>query len=299
MKSFAQFKEVLNEGGFAVPGVTRINQENVAATLEAIYRDFLPKLKLKKKDIALLGSTGKKAPGQSSGDIDMALSATELLKQNKVDTYDEMIQYVVDAAKRSGYPYKDMRGIGIVSIAYPIENADGKQPGEKVQLDFMIVQDVRYASWVFYSPHYLESELKGLYRNLLNFAVAKNAKLLVNKIDPETKTPIEWSRYWINNQEGLKFGTQTNISDKTGKIVKAIRTLDNKTISNNPDEIVAFLYGKKYKANDLLTFESCLKAIMDKDFPYKDKRQVILKSVAESLQRDGYPVPDALEKALR
>lgn len=299
MKSFSQFKEVLNEGGFAVPGVSRINQENVAATLEVIYREFLPKLKLKKKDIALLGSTGKKAAGQSSGDIDMALSATELLKQHNVDTYDEMIQYVIDAVKRAGYDYKDMRSIGIISIGFPIENTDGKQANEKVQLDFMIVQDVRYASWVFYSPHYLDSELKGLYRNLLNFSVAKNAKLIVNKIDPETKTPIEWSRYWINNQEGLKFGTQTNISSKTGKIVKAVRTLDNKTVSNNPDEIVAFLYGKKYTANELLTFEACLKAVMDNDFPHKDVRQIILKTTADALQREGYPLPSALEKAIK
>ena len=298
MKSFIQFKEVLNEGGFAVAGVSRINQENVAATLEVIYRDLLPKLKLKKKDIALLGSTGKKAAGQSSGDIDMALSAVELLKQHKVDTYDEMMSYVVDAVKRGGYAFKDMRSIGIISIAYPIENTDGLQPDAKVQLDFMVVQDVRYASWIFYSPHYLDSELKGLYRNLLNFSIAKNANLSVSKIDPETKTPIEWSRYWINNQDGLKFGTQTNISIKTGKIVKAIRTLDNKTISNNPDEIVAFLYGKKYKANDLLTFEACLKAVLDNGFPYKDKLQVILKTTAEALQREGYPIPEILAKAM-
>jgi hypothetical protein len=299
MKSLLEFKNILNEGGNAVAGVVRINQENTMATVEQIYKDFLPKLKLKKADVALLGSTGKKAPGQSSGDIDMALSAVQLLKQNKVDTYDEMMNYVVDAIKRNGYAYKDLRSIGIISTAFPIANADGKQEDQKVQLDLMIVQDVRYASWVFYSPHYLDSELKGLYRNLLNFSVAKNAKLIVSKIDPETKTPIEWSRYWINNQEGLKFGTQTNISDKTGKIVKAVRTLDNKTISNNPDEIVAFLYGKKYKANDLLTFEACLKAVMDNGFPHKDKRQIILKTTAEGLQRDGYPIPAALEKAMK
>lgn len=296
MKSFAQFKEVLNEGGNAVSGVVRINQENTQATVDKVFSELLSKLKLKKTDAALLGSTGKKAPKSSSGDIDMALSATQLLKLNGIDTYDEMMQHVVNTIKRTGLEYKDMRGIGIVSVAYPIVNVDGLQPDAKVQLDFMIVQDIKYASWVFYSPHYLDSELKGLYRNLLNFAVAKNAKLIVNKIDPETKTPIEWSRYWINNNEGLKFGTQTNISSKTGKIVKAVRTLDSKTVSMNPDEIVSFLYGKKYKANNLLTFEACLKAVMDNGFPHKNKRKVILKTTAEALQHEGYPVPDALAK---
>jgi flagellar basal body rod protein FlgB len=299
MKQFNHFRETITEGGNAVANVVRINQENTLATVEKIYSDLLPKLKIKKSDTALLGSTGKKAPRESSGDIDIALSATELLKKNNVDTYDEMMNYVVDAIKKAGYDFKDMRSIGIISIAFPIENVDGLQPNQKVQLDLMIVQSVKYAEWVFYSPHYLDSQLKGLYRNLLNFSVAKNANLVVNKIDPDTKTPIEWSRYWINNNEGLKFGTQTNISPKTGKIVKAVRTLDNKTISNNPDEIVAFLYGKKYKANDLLTFEACLKAVLDNGFPHKDKRQIILKTTAEALQREGYPIPESLEKAMK
>ena len=298
MKSFIQFKETLNEGGNAVGGVVRINQENTQATVDNIFSELLPKLKLKNTDAALLGSTGKKAPKSSSGDIDMALSATQLLKMNGIDTYDEMMQHVVNTIKKDGLEYKDMRGIGIVSIAYPIINVDGLQPNAKVQLDFMIVQDIKYASWVFYSPHYLDSELKGLYRNLLNFAVAKNAKLVVNKIDPDSKTPIEWTRYWINNNEGLKFGTQTNISAKTGKIVKAIRNLDNKTVTMNPDEIVAFLYGEKYKANDLLTFESCMKAVMSDAFPYKDRRKLILKTTADALQREGYPIPEILAKAL-
>jgi hypothetical protein len=299
MKSFQSFKNQLTEGGNAVANVVRINQENTLATVENIYKELLPKLKIKKSDTALLGSTGKKAPRQSSGDIDMALSAKELLKKNKVDTYDDMMQYVVDAIKSAGYDFKDMRSIGIISIAFPIANVDGLQSNQNVQLDLMIVQDVKYAAWAFYSPHYLDSEFKGMYRNLINFSVAKNAKLEVSKIDPETKTPIEWSRFWINNTEGLKFGTQTNISPKTGKIVKAVRTLDNKTVSNNPDEIVSFLYGKKYKAKDVLTFEAALKAVMSKDFPFPDKRQIILKGVSESLQSQGYPIPEILAKLIK
>lgn len=299
MKSFHQFKTTLTEGGNAVAGVSRINQENSMPTVNQIIKDFLPKLKLKKSDIAVLGSTGKKAPGQSSGDIDIALSAAELLKQNNVDTYDEMMNYVVSVVKKLGYPFKDMRTLGIISIAYPIVNADGKQPNEAVQLDLMIVKDVRYAAWSYYSPSYLESELKGLYRNFLNFNVARNAKLTVDKIDPDTKMPIEWSRYWLTNNDGLQYGRQTNISPKTGKITKTLRPLEKTNISMNPDEIVQFLYGKKYKAKDLMTFDACIKAIMSNDFPYKDQRKVIFQGTAETLQREGYPIPDSLEKVMK
>ena len=269
MKSFHELKTIINEGGNAVAGVSRINQENSMPTVNKVIKEFLPKLKLKKTDIALLGSTGKKAPGQTSGDIDMALSAAELLKQNGIDTFDEMMNYVASVVKNLGYAFKDMRSLGIISIAFPIVNADGKQDGVKVQLDLMIVKDVRYAAWAYYSPSYLESELKGLYRNFLNFNVAKNAELKVDRIDPDTKTPIEWSRYWLTQNDGLQYGRQTNLSAKTGKITKTLRPLEKTNISTNPDEIVQFLYGKKYKAKDLLTFDACLKAVMSNDFPFK------------------------------
>lgn len=288
----------LNEGGNAVTGVTRINQENSIPTVKALYKEFLPMLKLKESDTAILGSTGKKAPKSSSGDIDVALSSKALLKSNKIDSYKDIMDYIVSCIKKKGYQYKDMRQIGIVSFAYPISNEDGLQAGETVQVDFMIVQDVKYAAWSFFSPSYLESEFKGLYRNELNFFVAKNAELKVNKIDPETNTPIEWSRYWYDNKDGLMFGRQTNVSAKTGKIVKSVRSIEKKTISFDPDEIVAFLYGPKYKAKDILTFEQCLKAILSPSFPNKSKRKLIFSSTAEGLQSKGVPVPEMLAKLI-
>lgn len=299
MKIFREIINVINEGGNAVQNVVRINQENTMATVDDVYKKFLPKLKIKKQDFALLGSTGKKAPKESSGDIDMAVSAIELLKQSGVDTYDDMMDSLLKVIKGYGYDYKDMRSLGIVSFAFPIVNVDGLQGGEKVQVDFMIVKDVTYAVWAYYSPHYLDSELKGLYRNFLNFNVARFADLKVDKIDPDTNLPVEWSRYWLTNNDGLQFGRQTNLSPKTGKITKTLRPIEKKTVTMNPDEIVAFLYGEKYKAKDLLTFEACLKAILSNNFPYKNQRNVILKGTAETLQNEGYPVPDALENAIK
>lgn len=299
MKTLTQLKTTLLEGGNAVPNVVRINQENSLATVKDILDEFLPLLKLKKTDTAILGSTGKKAPKSSSGDIDMAISAVALLDTNGVDTYDDAMDFIVKAIKKGGYVFKDMRNLGIISFAYPITNIDGLQEGDKVQVDFMVVQNVKFAEFAFYSPSYLESELKGIYRNLLNFNVAKNAKLTVDKIDPDTKTPIEWSRYWFDNQKGLMYGTQTNISSKTGKITKSVRSLEKRTVSYDPDEIVEFLYGKGVKAKDVLTFDAALKALMSNKFPNPSKRDIILKATSETLQHEGYPIPESLAKLLK
>lgn len=302
MKSFNEIrgtvKEILSEGGNAVPDVTRINQENSIPTVKGLYKEFLPRLKIKEKDTALLGSTGKKGPSQSSGDIDIAISSVELLKSNKIDSYGDMMDHIIDVVKARGYAYKDLRPLGIVSFAYPIVNADGLQEGEKVQVDFMVVQDVKYSAWSFFSPHYLKSSFKGLYRNELNFQVAKYADLKVKKIDPSTNVPIEWSRYWFDNKDGLLFGTQTIASKKTGKPTKTVRTIEKKNISFDPDEIVSFLYGPKYKAKDIETFEQCLNAIMSSSFPNKANRKQILKGAADAMKKKGVPVPEILAKVL-
>jgi len=298
MKSFKKYVQSLTEGGNAVRGVSKINQENSMATVEDIYKTYLPKLGIKKSDVAILGSTGKKAPGAQSGDIDMAISAPALLKSKKMNSLEEILNAIASISKRSGHDFSIMKGLGIVSVAFPITNADGKQAGEKVQLDFMIVDNVKYASWSYYSPSYLDSELKGLYRNILNFAVAKHAGLDVKKVDPETKEPVEWSRYVMDMGHGLYKGVQTNLSAKTGKKTKSTRYLSKDLVTDDPNEIVKFLYGDKYKASDILTFEQAFKAIKSSSFPHKSKRKEIFRMFSKSIQDAGYPVPEVLAREL-
>ncbi len=294
------FKQYINlsEGGNAVPGVSPINQENSMATVDEIFKKYLPVLKIAKKDVAVLGSTGKKAPGARSGDIDLAISAPALLKSNKMNSLEEILEMIGSISKKFGYDYNIMKGLGIISVAFPIVNKDGKQAGEKVQLDFMVVDNVNYAAWSYFSPSYLQSELKGLYRNILNFAVAKHAGFNVTKIDPETKTPIEWNRFVMSMSQGLFKGKQTNISAKTGKPTKSVRYLEKNLVSDNPDDVVKFLYGPRYNASSILTFDQALKAVMSPSFPHKQHRTEILKMASESIQNEGYPVPESLAKVL-
>lgn len=71
-------EEPILEGGHTKSDIpeelkARINQENVEATLDDIYKRLLPELGLSREDVEPVGSTGKKLPGGTSGDIDLAM----------------------------------------------------------------------------------------------------------------------------------------------------------------------------------------------------------------------------------
>lgn len=297
MIGFKNYAILLAEGGNAVPGVVGIYQENSIATVNDIMKKYAPLLKITKDDMAILGSTGKKAPNALSGDIDMALSSEALLKNNKLNSFNEIMDFIVAAAKRLGHPYRDLRNLGIISVGYPIVNVDGRQENMMVQLDFMVVESVKYASWAYFSPSYLQSQLKGLYRNEVNIAVAKYAGFNVSKLSADN-TPIEWDRMWFDLKSGLHKGGQTLLSPKTGKIVKTPTVTSKEHVSDDPDTIVKVLYGDKYKATDILTFEQAFAAVMAQSFPHKKYRKDILNMVAKGIKDKGYPVPDVLAKAL-
>lgn len=288
---------LLKEGGNAIKSSTRINQENVEATMNTIYKTLLPKLKLKQSDTASLGSTGKKKPGGSSGDIDLALSIQALLKNNNLETTTELFDLIVSVVKSTGKDYKDMRSMGIVSVAWDIENTDGLQEDSVVQLDLMVVDSIDWASWAYYSPSEWESPWKGLYRNEVLYAIAKymDYKVLEKAFNKEgIEVDATWERHFFDLNKGLMKGTQTALGKKG--ITKTTKTLDKLVISQQPNDVVKMMFGPKFNANDVLTWEDSFKLLMNDDFVYKKDRKNILKMVKDGILKKGYPVPEELDK---
>ena len=287
------------EGGNAIKIASRINQENVDATVNAIYSKLLPKLKVDKKDTTLLGSTGKKRAGDSSGDIDLAIQISTMLEKTGKKTLNDLYDFIYKQAISLGKEVKDMRQMGLISIAWDIENADGNQEGEVVQLDIMLVDNLEYAGWAYYSPHYQESELKGLYRNEIIYAIARymDYKVLEKAMDKEgMEHDAVWERNFFDLGKGLLRGMQSR-KGKRG-LVKNAKTLEKTLVSNNPQEVVTMLFGPKYKPNDILTFEQALEAILSPKFVYNKQLKKILKMTADGILKKGYPIPDSLERVL-
>jgi len=292
------FKQFLKEGGNAVKDsrISRINQENVEATMNDIYKKVLPLLKISKKDTGSLGSTGKKLPGGSSGDVDLAIDIHAIIKNNKnINSMDDVFDKLVDIAKKLKMDYKDMRQMGLVSIGFPINNTDGKQEGKLVQLDFMPTENLEYSKWAYYSPAEWESKWKGLYRNEVLYSIAKymSFKVLEKAMDKEGKeVPVQWERHFFDLSKGLLKGTQTRMGKKGP--VKTVKTLTKDVVSADAKTIVTMLLGPKYNPSDILTWEDIIKAIKSPDFIYKKKLPQIIKMTKEGIIKKGYPVPDDL-----
>lgn len=275
---------ILKEGGNAVKGVSPINQENVAATLKKLYSTVLPVLGLKKKDTALLGSTGKKKPGESSGDIDMAVDAGRILYGLNINDAKNLWN---EAGKKLKGKVKQVvvnPGSGVISFLFPIENTNGKQKGENVQVDLMVVDDIKLAAFTFWSPASEESKYKGVYRNILLSAVAGQMeyKVLKKGYDEQgEEIPVTFERNFIDMKRGLKRGLQTRIG-KTGKLFASGRkqTVASKVIANEPEQIVKMMFGPDFGPADVKSFEAILALLDHPKFINRKNKKAILKEAA-------------------
>ena len=298
MKSFRQF---IKEGGKAVSGVSRINQENVDATVKDIFNKVISTLKLGEKDIGLLGSTGKKKPGESSGDIDVAIDVNSVLRANKLKKGSEVFDFIEKKVRRVSKAVKASKGFGVISLEWPIVNKDKKQKGQRVQLDLMLVDNLELAKFSFWSPSSEESKWKGIYRNMMLSAIATHMdfEVVEKGFDEEGKEiPVTFKRNFIDLKKGLVRGLQTRIG-KSGKLFTKGRkqTLDTTVIADSPKEIVNALLGPAFNINDANSFESLFKVLSHPKFLYKKNKKDIINTMIITLKKvDGLIVPEELEK---
>lgn len=92
----------------------------------------------------------------------------------------------------------------LYSIKCPIQNFDGKQDGEFVQLDMMATRHMKFQNWSLYSPSEVQGKkfFKGAVRNSIIEAVAHamdKVKVLKTGLvkfkDGIREDMIEWEEY--------------------------------------------------------------------------------------------------------
>ncbi len=289
-----QFKQFLIEGGNAIKLSSRINQKNVFATLEDIYKNVLPEFKIKKTDtehFALLGSAGKKRDDDSSGDLDLAISVPYIQKMFKLKTEEETIKKIEEITLKLGRKIYQNFGdkkhsendfvkisIGLLtfSLAYPISNVDGKQDKQFVQLDLMLSNNIDLVGWSMSAPHYSESKFKGSDRPILLSSIIKNVDKKIIKKDVNGE-PLVWTRYYFDLKNGLFLIKQERQLGKNGKYLKNYVTTDKKLITKDKDKLIQFLFGNKHDSNDTKTYEQVWDLLNSKDFKFPNKRNEILK----------------------
>lgn len=295
------FKQYITEGGGAVSGVDRINQENVESTLQAIYTKIIQPLNITIKDTGLLGSTGKKRPGGSSGDIDIAIDANKVLRANNIQIADELFDFIVEKSKKVSNTVVSNKGTGVISLPFPISNTDGKQKNKKVQLDLMIVDNLNLAKFAFWSPHEEQSKWKGIYRNILlsSMASVMDFEVLEKGYDENNvEVPTLFRRNFIDLKRGLIRGLQTRIG-KSGKLFAKGKkqTLETEILENQPEGIIKAILGPAFTVNDAESFESLFKILDHPKYLYRNKKKEVIRTFINSISKvKGLVVPDEMEK---
>lgn len=298
--------ELVEEGGNRFPNVTRINQENAGPTMEELKGKLKSFFGLTDEEIVFTGSTGKKKPGGSSGDMDCAISLKAIKDKFGIETPEEWYDICGDFAKENGLdidikPEFKMEG---VAMAYPIVNNDGKQEGEFVQLDLVPVENLKLRAFSQYSPQEVEGEpyVKGLVRCQIMMAIARFSgfKVLemgkVNKREDER--PVKWERYSYGYQTGGLYKNTYERPLMPGKrgeegIHKATEDcIGKELVSDDPDEICEILFG--VDSANMLTWEDAWKAakkvgIFDDDYKRESFRKILKKELETSIKKGNLP----------
>ena len=187
-------------GGNVFTATDEIKKEDIDPTLDNFFNEFIrlfPKAEPHFRQIEKLGSAGKK---ETSGDIDLALSATSFDNIDDWGLDPEYVHKVFELFKSRAITSTDdqmMKRAVIVAIAQKIENANtylnvdvkssaagalflqapqfneaGEQLDKNVQIDIN-VGDIDWLKFAYYSSVY-SGNVKGLHRTQLLVALFAN-----------------------------------------------------------------------------------------------------------------------------
>lgn len=282
MKSLFEyiFENYITEGGHAVSG-TPMTQPQARAVYNDVSKKFLPKLGLSEDgvDFCALGSFGKKADEQTSGDIDIAVSIDVIATKNNISV-EEVEQFIQDKCNEEKIDYVYGKGIHVISLSWPIPDTENYG-----QVDIMPTTSMDFSKWMYYAPDFrvAESKYKGLYRNQLIMSILKWADQKVLSKNEKDEV-IEYERYALRLNSGLA-RTRRSFMGKKGELVKTEHALKEyeKQVTNVPDEIVKIAFGDNVAAKDVMTFEQAYELFMSPTFPWKENREKVVKSLLKEI----------------
>lgn len=267
------YKELINEGGHSIE-----NAQSIRGDLALkVANDIINNLHTKFPNIECspIGSTGKKSEKEYSGDIDIAIE----------DTWDNYKQYL-DYIKETYNPIigNINNNLNVFNIGYSYDD-NGEQ--KIVQVDFMFVDDIEYAKFIYHSPNYIkhESEYKGKFRSELLqciFTCTPPEKTLSKDYEPEYflneydgKYKGQLKSYWkynLSQSQGLRV-IEKSFEGKT-KPLKAPKNIKYINISKNVNYILKLGLGDNVTTDDTNSFESLINFICSSKYKFYSKEQI-------------------------
>lgn len=296
LKSLLNEVRPIREGGNAFEDVVGIKQSEVQPTVTAVFNKVLKTFGLAglQEDAFLLGSAGKKAENELSGDLDIAVSADQIAAVNNIKMSD-VLDWIDGKAKELGYPTKIARGFGQVSIPFPIV---GRKPTEPVQIDILVSTNLDWSRFVHTSPNFAkgESKYKNTYRNLLlNNCVSAYHYVVLKQTDEEV--PLEVEKYVMRLDSGVYAVRKSFEGKKPGTILKTGKVLKefDKLITQTPEEFVNIFFGEQYSVDDISSFEKLYDLVFHRPSNVEPYRERIMKNFIHGIETTGLPMPEIVE----
>ncbi len=287
---------IVKEGGNAFDNVVGIKQDEVLSTVKAVFNKVLKPCGLigLDEDAFLLGSAGKKAPTELSGDLDIAVSADQIAAKNTIKI-SEVLDWLDKKFQELGYQTQLARGFGQVSIPFPIV---GRKPTEYVQIDILVSTNLDWSRFVHTSPNFAkgESKYKNSYRNLLlNNCVSAYHYVVLKKTDDDI--PLEVEKYVLRLDSGVYSIRKSFEGKKAGTILKSGKVLKefDKLITNTPEEFVHLFFGEKYSVEDISSFEKLYDLVFHQETNLTPHRDRIMKNFLHGIETTGFPMPEIVD----
>ena len=241
-------------------------------TLKYVYENI--RECLDKYIISPIGSYCKKKDGELYNDLDIAI-------QESFDNKDTIINLLIN--KFDGFIL-----LGNINYHLDVFNIGFRISESRfLQVDFMFVDNIEYAKFAYHSPDFSKSEskYKGMYASILLQSVIRNIPL--DREHFEDGSLKEWKYYSLSQKDGLLLKEKTFIG-KRGNRIKSPRLIDEKLISNDPNEIINIIFGNKEAFNYIYTFEGLLYYICSDKFNiiFNDFRKEFLERVKHDFLSD-------------
>ena len=281
--------------------------QNIDPTINQIIKQYINPVFGKcilGKQIFLLGSTGKK---ESSGDLDLGFDLTFNKNDISIESAIGQLYDYVKSISQSEVKINEFTH-DMIHFGFPQYDKHGNLIGKTVQVDILFTVTPEFCKFYMYSPSEKESSFKGAHRNDLLRAIAKVISFQPIKIDNNGNL-LTWIQFDLcsngmfncvktivdENDNHLKWGD----TDEDLEIGYAV-DLSKKLISADPNEVIKYLIGNKYKINDIDTFEKLLNIIEhDNDFKFSFIKDKILAEAASLMyENNRIQFPEVMEKYL-
>jgi hypothetical protein len=282
----------INEGGAAIPSSRPITWDEAQNLYKWVKNNISPKFGIDESDMEVIGSYGKKAEGETHGDLDIAVSANSVMERNGIGA-DQVLDFINDSLVSMGLETKKMAGFKQVTAGIPIPGTS-----DIAQVDFMLSPSLDWSKFVYHSPDFRsgESKYKGVYRNALLMAIITESSKEILKRTPEGDVE-ELETNVIRYPEGI-WRARKNFMGKKGlvKTGQLLRDFD-KFVTANPQEVTELAVGKGYTPDSISTFERLWHLITREGFIHERYLKDILEKFALNLKGIGIPYPEeAVEK---